>query len=95
MTCVLLGIAVESKRADFDPKDPAQVASLIDDLRHDDVQVRLNAMRKLQPIARALGVTRTRDELLPYLTGRCKSLAFSVRMCGTHYCCSLCGRVHR
>lgn len=43
------------------------VAVLIDELRHDDLQLRLNSIRHLGTIANALGPERTRDELLPFL----------------------------
>ncbi|XP_051901313.1 serine/threonine-protein phosphatase 2A 65 kDa regulatory subunit A alpha isoform-like [Pristis pectinata] len=44
------------------------IAVLIDELRNDDVQLRLNSIKKLSTIALALGVERTRNELLPFLT---------------------------
>ncbi|KYQ93812.1 protein phosphatase 2A scaffold subunit [Tieghemostelium lacteum] len=40
---------------------------LIDELKNDDIQLRLNSIRKLQSIAKALGPDRTRAELIPYL----------------------------
>lgn len=43
------------------------VAVLIDELRHDDLQLRLNSVRNLSTIATALGAERTREELLPFL----------------------------
>ncbi|KAI9490442.1 putative ser/thr protein phosphatase 2A regulatory subunit A [Zychaea mexicana] len=43
------------------------VAGLIDELKHDDVQYRLNSVNKLLTIAEALGQERTRDELIPFL----------------------------
>eukprot|EP00931_Biecheleriopsis_adriatica_P020739 TRINITY_DN1376_c0_g1_i3.p1 TRINITY_DN1376_c0_g1~~TRINITY_DN1376_c0_g1_i3.p1 ORF type:complete len:593 (+),score=143.07 TRINITY_DN1376_c0_g1_i3:103-1881(+) len=43
------------------------VAVLIDELRHDDLQVRVSAMKKLGTIATALGPERTREELLLFL----------------------------
>mmetsp|Transcript_69013 Transcript_69013/g.224993 ORF Transcript_69013/g.224993 Transcript_69013/m.224993 type:complete len:597 (-) Transcript_69013:110-1900(-) len=43
------------------------VAVLIDELRNDDVQLRLNAIKSLGTIATALGQERTREELLPFL----------------------------
>jgi serine/threonine-protein phosphatase 2A regulatory subunit A len=45
------------------------VAVLIDELKHDDVTLRLNAVRRLGTIALALGPDRTRDELIPFLDG--------------------------
>ncbi|XP_059817775.1 serine/threonine-protein phosphatase 2A 65 kDa regulatory subunit A alpha isoform-like, partial [Hypanus sabinus] len=44
------------------------IAVLIDELRNEDVQLRLNSIKKLSTIALALGVERTRNELLPFLT---------------------------
>jgi serine/threonine-protein phosphatase 2A regulatory subunit A len=43
------------------------IALLIDDLRHEDVQTRLNSVQQLEHIALALGPLRTRNELIPYL----------------------------
>ncbi|TPX41029.1 hypothetical protein SeMB42_g05774 [Synchytrium endobioticum] len=43
------------------------IAVLIDELKHDDVALRLNAIRRLSTIALALGTDRTRDELIPFL----------------------------
>ena len=45
------------------------VAILIDELKNDDIQLRLNSIRRLSTIAVALGVERTRDELIPFLNG--------------------------
>ncbi|CAI4224083.1 unnamed protein product [Auanema sp. JU1783] len=44
------------------------IAVLIDELRNEDVQLRLNSIRKLPTIALALGVERTRNELIQFLT---------------------------
>ncbi|KAI8973007.1 armadillo-type protein [Pilobolus umbonatus] len=43
------------------------IAVLVDELKNDDVQLRLNAIRNLGTIAMALGPQRTRDELIPFL----------------------------
>ncbi|KAJ0389977.1 hypothetical protein P43SY_010654 [Pythium insidiosum] len=43
------------------------IAILVDELKHEDVQLRLNSIRKIHIIASALGPERTRDELLPFL----------------------------
>jgi len=43
------------------------IAVLIDELRNEDVQLRLNSIKKLSTIALALGVERTRSELIPFL----------------------------
>lgn len=45
------------------------VATLIDELKHEDVALRLNSIKKLDVIANALGVERTRTELIPFLQG--------------------------
>ncbi|KAF4704614.1 hypothetical protein FOZ63_006234, partial [Perkinsus olseni] len=44
------------------------IALLIDELRSEDVDLRINAMSQLDHIACALGPVRTREELLPLLT---------------------------
>ncbi|KAL8714194.1 MAG: hypothetical protein Q9220_001923 [cf. Caloplaca sp. 1 TL-2023] len=43
------------------------IAVLIDELKHDDVLLRLNAIHRLSTIALALGAERTRNELIPFL----------------------------
>lgn len=40
---------------------------LMDELKSDDVVLRLSSIRRLSTIALALGPARTRDELLPFL----------------------------
>ncbi|KAG1552494.1 hypothetical protein G6F49_008662 [Rhizopus delemar] len=44
------------------------IAILVDELKNEDVQLRLNAIRNLSTIAMALGPQRTRDELIPFLS---------------------------
>lgn len=44
------------------------IAILIDELKNDDIQLRLNSIRRLSTIARALGEDRTRKELIPFLS---------------------------
>uniref|UniRef100_A0A8C4LKS8 Phosphatase PP2A regulatory subunit A/Splicing factor 3B subunit 1-like HEAT repeat domain-containing protein n=1 Tax=Equus asinus asinus TaxID=83772 RepID=A0A8C4LKS8_EQUAS len=44
------------------------IAVLIDELRNEDVQPRLNSIKKLSTIALAIGGERTRTELPPFLT---------------------------
>lgn len=46
------------------------IAVLVDELKNEDVQLRLNAIRNLSTIAMALGPQRTRDELIPFLNGK-------------------------
>ncbi|KAI9891360.1 MAG: Polyamine N-acetyltransferase 1 [Vezdaea aestivalis] len=43
------------------------IAVLIDELKHEDVLLRLNAIHRLSTIALALGADRTRDELIQFL----------------------------
>ncbi|KIM85215.1 hypothetical protein PILCRDRAFT_817212 [Piloderma croceum F 1598] len=47
--------------------DIAPIAILMDELRSEDVQLRLNAIHSLPTIALALGPERARDELVPFL----------------------------
>jgi len=51
----------------MEPASLYSVAVLIDELKHDDLALRLQSMGKLTTIARALGPERTRLELLPFL----------------------------
>jgi serine/threonine-protein phosphatase 2A regulatory subunit A len=44
---------------------PVQI--LIDELKNDDLELRMNSMRSLSKIAEALGPDRTRKELIPFL----------------------------
>ncbi|EDO15808.1 hypothetical protein Kpol_1040p21 [Vanderwaltozyma polyspora DSM 70294] len=44
------------------------LALLMDELKHDDIANRVEAMQKLDTIAIALGPERTRSELIPFLT---------------------------
>lgn len=46
------------------------IAVLIEELKHEEVSFRLNAIRRLSTIALALGVERARDELIPFLDGK-------------------------
>ena len=45
------------------------IAILIDELKHEDLSLRLNAIASLPTIALALGEDRTRAELIPFLDG--------------------------
>lgn len=56
------------------------IAVLIDELKHDDVILRLNAIHRLNTIALALGAERTRDELIPFLDGKLVLVRYTV--CG-------------
>jgi serine/threonine-protein phosphatase 2A regulatory subunit A len=48
------------------------IAVLIDELKHEDVVLRLNAIKRLSTIALALGQERTRNELIKFLHGKLK-----------------------
>ncbi len=51
-------------------EDATPIAILIEELKNEDIQLRLNSVRRLGTIARALGVERTRNELIPFLNGK-------------------------
>jgi len=51
----------------FQVEDIAPIAILMDELRSEDVQLRLNAIHSLPTIALALGPDRAREELIPFL----------------------------
>ena len=46
----------------------SHAALLVDQLKNDDANIRVNAYQHLDQIARALGPDRTRDELIPFIT---------------------------
>lgn len=48
-------------------KDLYPLALLMDELKHDDIANRVEAMKKLDTISTALGPQRTREELIPFL----------------------------
>lgn len=50
------------------------VAHLADELRSEDSNARVEAMKKLSTIALALGQERTRTELIPFLESKLNSL---------------------
>ncbi|KAF8922546.1 armadillo-type protein [Mucidula mucida] len=51
----------------FSTDDIAPIAILMDELRSEDVQLRLNAIHSIPTIALALGPDRARQELVPFL----------------------------
>ncbi|THH17009.1 hypothetical protein EW146_g3728 [Bondarzewia mesenterica] len=51
----------------FSVDDIAPIALLMDELRSEDVQLRLNAIHRISTIALALGPDRAREELIPFL----------------------------
>jgi hypothetical protein len=44
-------------------------SSLLEDLKSSETKIKINAIKSLKVIAFALGKERTRNELLPFLTG--------------------------
>jgi serine/threonine-protein phosphatase 2A regulatory subunit A len=50
-----------------EPEDLYQIALLIDQLKHDDLQFRITASKSMCKIANCLGPERTREELLPFI----------------------------
>jgi serine/threonine-protein phosphatase 2A regulatory subunit A len=53
------------------------IAVLIDELKHEDVSLRLNAIHRLPTIALALGIERAREELIPFLEGKLYFMSLS------------------
>ena len=58
----------EQRNTVIHQEDLFPLALLMDELMHDNVSNRVEAMKKLDTIAIALGPERTRDELIPFLT---------------------------
>lgn len=42
---------------------------LNEELKNDDIQIRLNALRRLEAIAKALGPEKSQSMLIPFLQG--------------------------
>lgn len=63
----LAGIKPDNMDSGFPVEDIAPIAILMDELRSEDVQLRLNAIHSIPTIALALGPDRSRDELVPFL----------------------------
>lgn len=57
----------QQQQQQADPSTLHPLAILIDELKSEDVVLRLNAIRRLGTIALALGPERSRDELVPFL----------------------------
>ena len=58
---------MEGKKAEMNLQP---ITVLIDELKHEDVSLRINAIRRLSTIALALGFERTREELVPFLQSK-------------------------
>lgn len=91
-----------------DLDDLYQVALLVDQLKHDDVQMRITAFGSLERIgkncdvlvlllfiflfrllsAAALGVDRTRDELIPFISGKVSNISIQSNLMSS--VCRLC-----
>ena len=52
-----------------DSDSTREVQIIINQIKHDDTQVRVQAMGKLKKVADVLGVDRTKSELIPFLKG--------------------------
>ena len=49
--------------------DPLKITSLLEELKSQDLKTKVTAVKSLYSISKALGRERTRNELLPYVTG--------------------------
>jgi hypothetical protein len=57
-------------------EDLVPIQVLIDELRNEDIQLRLNSIHRLDTIAGALGPEKTRNELLRHLTDGTPTILF-------------------
>lgn len=57
------------------------ISLLMEEMKLEDTEARIKAMRKLKTIAVALGPERTRTELIPFLSGECAELVLRVHPC--------------
>eukprot|EP00871_Galdieria_phlegrea_P005584 jgi/Galph1/6026/GphlegSOOS_G4676.1 len=65
---VHFGIEMSTKVVEENKDSLYPIAVLIDELKNEDMQLRLNSIKRLGTIASALGPERTRAELLPFLS---------------------------
>jgi hypothetical protein len=92
--------AMDVSEVDQEDADLSSVAALIDQLKHEDVQLRVNACQKLTVIAAALGPERARDELIPFLDGKFDVITNHfikppLRLCPSYSPNRLMGNAHR
>ncbi|KAJ6242248.1 protein phosphatase 2 (formerly 2a) [Anaeramoeba flamelloides] len=57
-------------------QQPTQIGLLIDELKSEDPKLRLHSIRQIKLIAQAIGIEKTREELIPFLSSKCSSLKF-------------------
>jgi len=60
-------VGKDFRRIHMSSSQIAPIAILMDELRSEDVQLRLNAIHSIPTIALALGPDRAREELVPFL----------------------------
>ena len=56
--------------------DSYPISVLIDELKNEDVQLRLNSIKRLNTIGLALGPERTVAELIPFIDGIYQNIFF-------------------
>ncbi|KAJ3432388.1 protein phosphatase 2 (formerly 2a) regulatory subunit a beta isoform-related [Anaeramoeba flamelloides] len=49
-------------------QQPTQIGLLIDELKSEDPKLRLHSIRQIKSIAQAIGIEKTREELIPFLS---------------------------
>jgi len=49
--------------------DPVKITALLEDLKSQDPKCKVEAVKNLHIISQALGKERSRNELIPYVTG--------------------------
>ncbi len=49
--------------------DPNNVTTILEDLKNADPKVKVEAAKNIVRVAQSLGKERTRNELLPYISG--------------------------
>ena len=52
------------------------ITTLLDNLKASDSKIKVEAVKNLQIISKALGRKRTRNELLPYVSGKIPKLYY-------------------
>jgi hypothetical protein len=50
--------------------DPIKITAILEEMKNTDPKVKSDAIKNLNVVALAIGKDRSRNELLPYITGK-------------------------
>ena len=50
--------------------DPVRITAILEEMKNSDPKVKSDAIKNLNVVAQAIGKERSRNELLPYISGK-------------------------